>query len=164
MPTAKSWLSVLVASWQVFLLSPLHRNPTKRLVKTPKLYFLDTGLCAHLTRWSSPQTLAAGAMAGAIFDTWVVAEILKSWWHRGKEPPAWFYRDHQKREIDLVLEVDGLLHGVEVKRAATINRRWAREFSRLDKVGDRGHCAVACLTGQPIALDAHTTAIPVGLL
>ncbi|MEY4294614.1 MAG: hypothetical protein RLY82_302, partial [Pseudomonadota bacterium] len=82
--TAKHWLSILQASGLVYLLQPWHSNTTKRLVKTPKLYFLDTGLCSYLTQWSSPQTLEAGAMSGAIFETWVITEILKSYWHTGR--------------------------------------------------------------------------------
>ena len=77
--TAKNWLSILEASGLIYLLQPWHTNLTKRLVKTPKLYFLDTGLCAYLTQWTSPQTLEAGAMSGAIFETWVMIELLKSY-------------------------------------------------------------------------------------
>ncbi|MCX5634454.1 MAG: ATP-binding protein [Planctomycetota bacterium] len=89
-PTAKKWLSILRASFQVFLLQPYHSNITKRLVKTPKLYFLDTGLCSYLTEWTSPAALEAGAMSGAIFETFIFAEILKSYWHRGLEPAVYY--------------------------------------------------------------------------
>ena len=99
----------MVASCQVFLLQPYHTSVTKRLVKTPTLYFLDTGLCAYLTGWASPTTLAAGAMRGAIFETHVVAEILKSWWHHARQPQLHFYRDRDGREVDLLFEADGKL-------------------------------------------------------
>jgi predicted AAA+ superfamily ATPase len=82
--TAKNWLSIIQTSSIVYLLDPYHSNVTKRLVKTPKLYFLDTGLCAYLTEWSTPETLEAGAMSGPILETWIFSEILKSYWHAGK--------------------------------------------------------------------------------
>ena len=85
--TAKNWLSILQASGVVYLLEPYHNNITKRLVKTPKLYMLDTGLCAYLTEWSSPKTLEAGAMSGAILETWILVELLKGYWHNGLMAP-----------------------------------------------------------------------------
>jgi len=164
-PTAKSWLSVLIASFQAFLLQPYHTNVTKRLVKTPKLYMLDTGLCTQLTGWTSPETLAGGAMRGAVFETHVVTEILKSWWHRGLEPPIYFYRDRDGREIDLVFDVDGSLWPVEIKHAATVRREWASPFAaleRLDKPVAAG--AVVCLAPEPLPLTSRLTALPVGAL
>ena len=164
-PTAKNWLSVLVASFQVFLLQPYHSNVTKRLVKTPKLYFLDTGLCSYLTGWASPTTLARGAMRGAIFETYVVAEVLKSWWHRAHNPLLYFYRDRDGREIDLVFDVDGRLCPVEIKHAATVRRDWATSFAaleRLDKPSGPG--AVVCLTPEPLPLNRNITVLPVGAL
>jgi len=145
-PTAKSWLSVLVASCQVFLLQPYHTSVTKRLVKTPTLYFLDTGLCAYLTGWASPTTLAAGAMRGAIFETHVVAEILKSWWHHARQPQLHFYRDRDGREVDLLFEADGKLWPVEIKHAATVRREWATPFAALERLKKPiGTGAVVCL-------------------
>ena len=107
--TAKNWLSILQGSGIVYLLEPWHSNVTKRLVKSPKLYFLDTGLCAYLTEWSSPETLEAGAMSGAIFESWVVAEIIKSYLNSGRQAPLYYYRDKDKLEIDLLIVVDGTL-------------------------------------------------------
>jgi predicted AAA+ superfamily ATPase len=108
--TAKAWLSVLEASGLVYLLQPYHRNLTKRMIKSPKLYFLDTGLAAYLTKWSSPESLEAGSMSGAILETWAVAEILKSYWHNGKEAPLYFYRDTDQKEIDLLIESDDTIY------------------------------------------------------
>ncbi|MFN8642474.1 MAG: ATP-binding protein [Candidatus Binatia bacterium] len=164
-PTAKSWLSVLVASCQVFLLQPFHTNVTNRLVKTPKLYFLDTGLCAYLTGWASPATLAAGAMRGAIFETHVVAEVLKSWWHRALSPPIHLYRDRDGGEIDLVFDVDGMLWPMEIKHAATVRREWAGAFAALGRLRTPvASGAVVCLTAEPHPLTREITALPIGAL
>lgn len=164
-PTARSWLSILEDSFQVLLLRPYHTNVTKRLVKTPKLYFLDTGMAAYLTRWSTPDTLAVGALAGPIFETFVVAEILKSFWHRVRRPAIYFYRDRDGREVDLVIEHDGRLHGVEVKMAASPRRDWGRTFAPLHKLDlPVGDCAVVSLAPELLPLDANTWAVPVGLV
>jgi hypothetical protein len=163
--TAKSWLSVLEASFQVFLLPPYHTNLTKRLVKTPKLYFLDTGLCAYLTEWSSPETLAAGAMAGPMLETYVLAELLKSWWHRMQSPQIYHYRDKDGREIDFLLVRDGTLHPLEVKRSATPQRSWVGTMASLKKrqlpVGEGG---VVCLCPEYLPLAEGVYAVPVGLI
>ncbi|MBP1686704.1 MAG: hypothetical protein H6Q33_2847 [Deltaproteobacteria bacterium] len=162
-PTAKNWLSVLLASCQVFLLQPFHTSVTKRLVKTPKLYFLDTGLCAYLTGWASPATLAAGAMRGAIFETHVVAEVLKSWWHRARTPPIYFYRDRDGREIDLVFDVDGKLWPVEIKHAATVRREWTTPFTALEHLKKPvGAGAVICLAAETLPLTRDLAALPIG--
>jgi predicted AAA+ superfamily ATPase len=163
--TAKSWLSILQASMQVYLLEPYHANITKRLAKRPKLYFLDTGLCAYLTEWSSPQTLEAGAMSGAIFETHALAEIVKSWWHRGKQPPLYYFRDKDGKEIDFVLAQDLVLYPVEVKRSATPRREWAEGFTALAaakaQIGDGGFL---CLCKQVLPLGGKVAAIPVGVI
>lgn len=164
-PTARRWLSILEASFQIALVQPYHTNITKRLVKAPKLYFLDTGLCGYLTEWSSPETLATGAMAGAIFETHVVVEILKSWWHRGRTPQVYYYRDKDAKEIDLLFFADGRLHPVEIKLGATPRREWVRHFSVLERLGARiGEGAVVCLTPEPVPLTEKVTALPVGAI
>jgi len=163
--TAKNWLSVLQASFQVWLLPPYHSNVTKRLVKRPKIYFLDTGLCAYLTEWSSAETLEAGAMSGAILETWVVGEVLKSWWNRGKQPPLYYYRDRDGREVDLLLVRDQTIYPVEVKKGASPRREWTRPFGALDRLGlGRGEGGVVCLCRERLPLEEGTEAIPVGLI
>ena len=117
--TAKNWLSILQASFQVYLLEPYYKNITKRMIKAPKLYFLDTGLLAYLTGWKTPETMMSGAMAGAFFETYVVSEILKSWWGRGMEAPIWYWRSKDKEEIDVLMDVDGSLYPIEIKLTAT---------------------------------------------
>ena len=164
-PTAKAWLSILEAGFLVFLLCPLASNVTRRLIKAPKIYFLDTGLCAWLTEWSTPETLAAGAMAGAILETHSVAEILKSWWHRGREPALYYYRDRDGREIDLVFASDGHLHPFEIKRGATPRRKWSGTFRALDRLEyPRGHGAVLCLAPEITPLDELANAVPVDVV
>ncbi|NMA19660.1 MAG: ATP-binding protein [Lentisphaerae bacterium] len=118
--TAKNWMSVLLATGLVYLLEPYSNNLTSRLVKTPKLYMLDTGMCAYLTQWSDVKVLEAGAMAGAFFETWCFAEILKSYYHHGKSRPAlFFYRDRDMKEIDLLIEEAGTLYPVEFKKSSS---------------------------------------------
>jgi predicted AAA+ superfamily ATPase len=163
--TAKAWLSVLQASFQVLLLPPYHTNLSKRLVKAPKLFFFDTGLCAYLTEWSSPETLEAGAMSGPMLETYVVVEILKSWWNRGKQPNAYFYRDKDGAEIDLLLAQDGKLYPVEVKKSAGPKPEWGRPFSALDRLKPGGsEGAVVCLTGEWLPISKTISAVPLGLL
>lgn len=163
--TAKAWLSILEASFQVLLLRPYHTNLAQRLVKAPKLYFLDTGLASYLTEWSSAETLSAGAMAGPMIETYAVVEVLKSWWHWAKQPRLYFYRDRDGREIDLLIEQDGARHPVEVKRAATPRPEWSKPFSVLDHLQlARGHGAVLCLVPAVTPIDRQATAVPVGLV
>ncbi len=163
--TAKSWLSVLEASLQVYLLQPYHSNVTKRLVKRPKLYFLDTGLCAYLTEWSSPETLEAGAMSGAIFETHAVVEVLKSWWHRGQFPPIYYYRNRDGKEIDLLVSSDQRLYPLEVKKSATPNRNWSEAFAALRSLPEEtGEGAVVCLCRDILPLSEKVVAFPIGLL
>lgn len=163
--TAKHWLSILQGSFQVMLLQPYHTNLTKRLMKTPKLHFLDTGLCAYLTEWSSPETLEAGAMSGAILETYVLSEILKSWWHRGRMPQLYYYRDKDGREIDLVLVQNGKLHPVEIKKSATPGSDSYGTFGTLDRLGNKtGEGGVVCLSRELVPLAKGVRAVPVGLI
>lgn len=115
--TAKSWVSVLEASGIISLLPPYYINTTKRLTKSPKLYFCDTGLCAWLCRWSSPETLQHGAFAGAILETWVYNQLSRSYTHAGLQPPLYYYRDSNGAEVDFLLIRDGTILPVEVKKS-----------------------------------------------
>lgn len=128
--TARSWLTVLEASYLVFLLPPHHRNFGKRLVKMPKLYFLDTGLLCHLLRIDSPLTLATHAMRGAIFESWVLSETLKHRWNHGQPSDVFFWRDNHGTEVDLMFEHGGSLHAVEIKSGATFSPDWLRGLDR----------------------------------
>ncbi len=160
--TATSWVAVLEASHLVYLLPPYPSSVTKRLVKAPKLYVLDTGLCAFLTQWHSPATLAAGALAGALFETHVLIELLKEAWHTGQPAELYYYRDRDGREVDFVFVADGQLHAVEARAAATPRGEWARVFGPLRRLEHpfAGGC-VACLTREALPLAEGITAVPV---
>jgi hypothetical protein len=160
--TAKNWLSILQAAATIHLLEPYHTNITQRLVKAPKLYFLDAGLAAYLTEWASPETLEAGAMSGAILETWIVAELLKSYWHTGRRPPFYYYRDKDLREIDLLLVQDGIVYPLEIKKTASPGREVVRHFGALERLGlSVGPGGLICLTEQALPLTATAQSIPV---
>jgi len=163
--TAKRWISILRASGIAYLLEPYSANVTKRLVKTPKLYFADTGLCAWLTEWSSPETLEAGAMSGPILETWIMAEVLKSWRHSGRPAPFYFFRDKDQKEIDLLIKQDGTIYPLEFKKTASPNRHAVRNFGALAKINAQvGPGGLICLVNQPLPLTATTWAIPAGII
>ena len=163
--TAKNWLSILQASGTAYLLEPYHTNVTRRLVKTPKLYFLDTGLCAYLTEWSTPETLEAGAMSGAILETWIVAELLKSYMHNGLRAPFYYYRDKDRKEIDLIIVRDGAVYPLEVRKTASPGRNDVRHFRILGKLGiPAGPGGVICLAEQSLPLTTSAHSIPVSAL
>jgi predicted AAA+ superfamily ATPase len=114
-------------------LQPYSNNLTNRVIKTPKLYFLDTGLVCYLTKWNTPETLENGAFSGAILETYAVSEILKSYWHNGKSPAMYFYRDKDKREVDIVLEENGKLYPLEIKQKTNPNTDDIRHFAVLSQ-------------------------------
>jgi uncharacterized protein len=165
--TGKHWLAVLEASGLVHLVQPWHVNLTLRLIKRPKLYFHDTGLVAWLTQWSSPPTLEAGAMAGAIFETWVVGEILKSRLNAGLHEPLFYFRNKDQREVDLLIQADGLLHPVEIKRSANPGADALAGIKSLHNMGvPLGTGAVVCMVQKPVALlsEPQVLAWPAGLM
>lgn len=170
-PTAKHWLSLLASSGVVLLLQPFHHNLLKRVVKRPRMYFLDTGLCCHLTRWSSPEVLADGAMAGAMFETYVVSEIYKSYVNNGRPAPLYHYRDLDQREIDVVLNKDGVVTPIEIK-TSTAPRGATKHFHVLDALhsdeasaaGRLGNGAVVCLAQDVHPLDRDNWLVPAPLI
>ena len=134
----------------------------KRLTKRPKLYFLDTGLCAYLTDWSSPETLGAGAINGAIFETFVISEIVKSYKHNGLYPSFYYYRDSNQVEIDLLIVQNGVFYPIEIKRTASPDKKMIKNFSILESIGKkRGHGSLICLVDKVLPLTQDTTAISV---
>lgn len=132
-PTAKEWVSILERSGIIFILRPYYSNITNRLVKTPKMYFLDTGLAAYLCRWPSAETLENGAMDGAFFETYVVSEIVKSYYNAGRRPDLYYYRDIDGKEIDLLLVGGDKIYPMEIKKAKAPNHA-DKNFSVLNKL------------------------------
>jgi len=160
--TAQAWMGILERSGLVYLLHPYSPNVTGRIIKAPKVYFLDTGLCAYLCRWETPETLYAGAMDGAILETWCFGEILKSYWHNGVNPLIYFYRDTDQKEIDFVIEKNMTLYPVEVKKSAMPAESDIKHFSALKKLGKKiGAGAVLCLSQDRIPVNREVVSIPV---
>lgn len=162
--TVKAWLSVLQASNIVRIVEPFWPNVDKRLTKTPKLFFMDTGLVCHLTRWTTPEQLRRGAVAGHVFETFIVSEILKSYMNAGANlHDVWFYRDSKKREIDLVIQEGHILHPVEVKMAATVGSDAVKNFGCLENLSgyEVGFGHVVCQTAEPYFVTRNVQAISV---
>ena len=166
-PTARAWLSLLETSGIVYILHPYYNNLIKRAVKTPKLYFTDAGLCAHLLGLSSAEAAIACPASGALLETYVIMEIMKSHWYAGTDAQFWFFRDSAGHEVDLVVEHGGKLHPVEIKRATAVKagdiRRNMDEFRRVTAIA--ASIGAVVLVGDSFgALDSHTALIPVGAL
>ncbi|MDR2883663.1 MAG: ATP-binding protein [Deferribacteraceae bacterium] len=159
--TAKAWLSILESSGVIYLLKPYYRNVTKRFIKKPKLYFTDTGLCSSLTSWNSPESLERGAMSGAIFETFVVMEIIKSYHHNGKYPAFYFYRDSVQTEIDLLIEQDGLLYPIEIKKTSNPSKDDLRGFKKIAEEFAVGYGTLICMTDKPRPLTEGANAISI---
>lgn len=132
-PTAKEWVSILERSGVIFILRPYYNNITSRLVKTPKMYFMDTGLAAYLCRWPNAETLEKGAMDGAFFETYVVSEIVKSYYNTGKRPDLYYYRDIDGKEIDLLIVEGDKVYPIEIKKAKAPEHA-DRNFAVLNKL------------------------------
>lgn len=166
-PTAERWLSILVASNIVYLLKPYSNNITKRAIKTPKLYFLDTGLAAYLTKWNSPDVLKSGAMAGAFFESFVISEIIKSYYNKGIiDPPIYFYRDKDMNEIDLIIEENGTLYPLEMKKHADPQKKDMYAFDLIDKISGikRGPGGIICMYDKLVTLKDNDRVIPINYL
>ena len=163
--TAKRWLQILEKSEIIFYLRPYSNNLLKRTVKTPKMYFFDTGLVAYMTKYSSPDILMNGAMNGAILENYVVAEIRKTWHNNLKESLFHYYRDKDTNEIDMVIETDGLLHPLEIKKTTNPGTELASAFAVLDKGSvPRGVGAILCLREELSAIDRKTFILPIWMI
>ena len=168
--TIKKWISILEASGIIYILEPYKASVLKRTIKTPKLYFRDTGLAAYLTRWLTPETLANGAMSGAFFETYVISEILKSYsnagfdyryyvsYYRGKDKMA-----NKESEIDFIIEQNGTLYPIEIKKNSKVNAEMTSAFTILDKIEEkkRGMGAVICTCPAPGKLRDNIWQLPV---
>jgi predicted AAA+ superfamily ATPase len=176
-PTAKKWLSIMVSSGLVALVQPYHNNVLKRAVKMPLLHFLDTGLCSYLLKWGNAETLERGAMSGAFFESWAFSEIYKSYLNAGKEAPLYYYRDKEKREIDLLIYENGTLHPIEIKKAASPGKEAIKHFKALNPVTDPerfdglnhykteiGNGAVICMAVDLLPVDKKNWLVPAWLI
>ncbi len=175
-PTAKQWISLLVSTGIVTLIQPWTSNALKRIIKSPRLYFLDTGLCAHLLKWGSSETLEAGPMSGPFFETWVVSEIYKSYLNAGIESPLYYYRDKEKKEIDLLLHANGTLSPVEIKKTASPDKTMIRNFAVLSPLNEAaenpatpwspsvGNGALVCQISDLLPVDQKNMYVPVSYI
>ncbi len=163
--TSKSWIDILETLGIIFLLRPYANNVLKRTVKTPKVYFYDTGLVCYLTRWSSPEVAESGAMSGALLENYAVSEIMKSYQNSGLEPYLYFYRDRDAKEIDIVMERDGSLYPLEIKKTASPDKRLTRAFGAIEKSPlRRGTGAVLCMSDKLSAFDRDNLIIPIWMI
>ena len=176
-PTAKKWLSILVSSHMIALVQPYHNNALKRVVKMPLLHFLDTGLAAYLLKWGNPEALERGAMSGAFFESYAFSEIYKSYLNAGKEPPVFYYRDKDQREIDLLLYQNGVLSPIEIKKAASPSKAAIKHFKVLEPVTNGeafggletlkveiGTGSVVCMANDLLPVDKKNWYVPVWLI
>ena len=165
MPTAKAWVNILETLGMIFLLHPYSNNVLKRTIKTPKVYFYDTGLVCYLTKWSSPEVAESGAMSGALLENFTVSEIMKSYQNAGLESYLYFYRDRDAKEIDVIMEGDGKLCPLEIKKTATPDKRLTRVFGVIDKSPLKlGTGAVLCMAEQFGAFDRENLIVPIWMI
>ena len=163
--TAKEWCKILQSMGIIFLLEPFFSNELKRMIKTPKLYFCDTGLCAFLSSWTSRDALMNGAASGHYLENYVVTEMLRNAAYGEKEINLNFYRDTNQKEIDLVIETDGQLHPFEIKKAAPPDRKLINTFALLEKSGRPiGSGGIICMAEKPLPIDSLNSLIPVNLI
>ncbi|MBQ7688639.1 MAG: ATP-binding protein [Clostridia bacterium] len=164
-PTAKAWTNILETLGVIFLLHPYSNNVLKRPIKTPKVYFYDTGLVCYLTKWSSPEIAENGAMNGALLENYAVSEIMKSYQSSGQEPYLYYYRDRDAREIDVIIEGDGKLCPLEIKKTAMPDKRIVKAFGVIDKAPLKiGTGAVLCMAEQLSAFDKNNLIVPIWMI
>lgn len=160
--TSKAWINILETLGIIFLLHPYSNNVLKRTIKTPKVYFYDTGLVCYLTKWSSPEVAESGAMSGALLENFTVSEIMKGYQNAGREPYLYFYRDRDAKEIDVIMEGDGKLCPLEIKKTATPDKRIIRTFGVIDRSPlQLGTGAVLCMAEHFGAFDRENLIVPI---
>lgn len=161
--TIKSWFNVLEATGLIVMLYPYFKNVGKRVLKTPKFYFMDTGLCAYLTKWVNPDVLENGAMAGAMLETYVISEIIKSYIHNGVAPPIYYYADKDHKEVDLLIERAGHLYPIEIKKTASVRNSGFKGFDFLKSLKTPiGHGCVLCFSSDLIPYSKDVDIVPIG--
>lgn len=161
----QTWVNILIATGHVTLIQPYFNNHAKRAIKSPKLHFLDTGLCCYLTGWLNPSTLQKGAMSGALVESYVTSEIIKSYINNGKKPPLYYYRDKEKNEVDLVIEDSGVIYPVEIKKAAAINNLNFKGFDFLKSLKKPlGQGLVLCFSDKLKMIDSEIAAASINII
>ena len=169
-PTVKNWISILERTGIVYLLQPYSASALNRSIKTPKIYFRDTGLACYLTRWISADALKNSAVAGNMFETFIVSEILKSYSNEGKDYRfhIFYYRGKDRRhtgenEIDLIIEENGILYPIEIKMSGNPKANMANTNQVLDKIPDkkRGMGIILCLIDKKTYLRENLIALPI---
>lgn len=164
-PTAREWLRLLQGLGIVYLLQPYANNELKRLTKTPKLYFCDTGLCAYLSMWLTRDTLMNGAASGHYFENYVVVELLKNYAYAKSKANLTYYRDSNAKEIDVFVEENNKIHPLEIKKSANPDRREVKKYEVLDKVAiERGNGGIVCMCESVIPIDPKNCFIPCNLI
>jgi len=164
-PTAKEWLRLLEGLGVAYLLQPFAHNALKRLAKAPKLYFLDSGLAAYLSRWPTSETLMLGPASGHYFENFVVTELVKCFACSREDARFSYYRDANAKEVDLFVERGGCIHPLEIKRSANPDKRVAKKFELLDKLPlRRGAGGIVCMAPEAVPISASECFIPAGLL
>lgn len=164
-PTAKDWVRLLEGLGIIYLLQPYSHNELKRLVKTPKLYFCDTGLCAYLSMWLTRDTLMNGAASGHYFENYVVIELLKNYAYGKTKANLCYYRDSNAKEIDVFVELNGFVHPLEIKKSAAPNRKEIKKYELLDKaLIPRGCGGIVCMCDGPVPIDEKNLFIPSNLI
>ncbi len=163
--TAKEWVKILQSMGIVFLLEPYASNELKRLTKTPKLYFCDTGFCAYLSSWTSRDVLMNGAASGHYYENYVIAELVRHYAYGKNKVNLNFYRDNKMKEIDLIIEKNGVLHPVEIKKTASPDKSVIKAFSVLRDAGrEIGNGAVICMTDRVLPFDEDNLMMPSGII
>ncbi len=165
--TVEAWLSALESGGLVYLLEPYYNNFSKRLIKTPKLYFLDTGFACWLLGWNTPGQLTGGAMWGHVFESFVFAEILKTYYNDGiVKPSLYYYRDKDKNEIDLLIEDGETLHPVEIKTTSDPTKSMVQAFRLLESIPNKktGQGALICLAKEALPLTDKVWTLPVNMI
>ncbi|MBR4799239.1 MAG: ATP-binding protein [Clostridia bacterium] len=163
--TAKDWVKVLQSMGIVFLLEPYASNELKRLTKTPKLYFCDTGFCAYLSSWTTRDVLMNGAASGHYYENYVIAELLRHYAYGKNKVNLNFFRDNKMKEIDLIIEENGVLHPVEIKKSSVPDKSAAKSFSVLKSTSRSvGAGAVICMSDVVLPLDGNNLIVPSNLI
>ena len=164
-PTAKTWIKVLQGLGIIYLLEPYSNNALKRLTKTPKLYFCDTGLCAYLSMWLTPATLMQGAASGHFYENYVVMELVKNYSYGKAKSNITYYRDSNAKEIDVFVEENNIIHPLEIKKSANPSNKEVKKYAVIDKASlNRGNGGIICMCEEPIPIDAENCLIPSNLI